>query len=782
MKLLKFTLILLIFAAHHSTAQTKKEIEETYRDANSYFYFEDYEEALALYLQVLRHQPDNANLNYRIGFCYLNIPGSKSKSIEYLQKAASNTTRNYNEQAIYETKAPLDAIFYLGNAYLVSGRINSALKEYNRFTDITQRKGSWNFDYLDHQINSAKSYTTIKKTPINYLQINLGEPLNDRFSNFNPVISGDGKTLAFTTKRKFYQAVFISTLNSQGQWDTPKNITLDLQVDGNCATLSLSHDGTELFLFKDDNHDGNIYSSHKKNGRWTPMQKLNKNINSGYYETHASISSDGKYLYFTSNRKGGFGDLDIYVSQRINGNEWGVAQNLGETINTQYNENTPFISSNGELLYFSSEGHNNIGGYDIFLSQQTNNNKWSTPINIGYPINTTDDNLFYHPIGDGSKGLLALFDSEGFGEQDICEVELFIPKFMRNIVSSTSFADRIDDSPYKNIVIDTLNRDGIAYMDISYSDIPFKLDPRKRYKLFFEGKGFDIQEKFKNVERRTAQADAVHPINVTIPPMQELPQLDTATTDPIQSRINILKQISDSTNRLAALRSGNASDSQSQALLSQQYSNEISHEDNLSEILLLLAPTNSQQQLTRILKNEWNFDKNRLNEQIIEFTNAFESFDEKNAITTALSILADKVNSIRETSTTKKSRNISNATNDAFYLTYNKLINAASPELSKLLAETLVKHPDITSIESLIAYFKKMNPEGYKTHIDELLRILARITIEDYLSLSDDQQFNLYNNITQAETGTTSNWWIYLIALIILISATGLYIYSRKKQ
>ena len=120
------------------SAQTKREIEETYKDANSYFYFEDYEEALALFLQVYRHQPDNANLNYKIGFCHLNIPGSKDKSIEYLKKAASNTTKNYNSESVLENKAPIDAIFYLGNAYFINNRIENALAEYNKFYNITK--------------------------------------------------------------------------------------------------------------------------------------------------------------------------------------------------------------------------------------------------------------------------------------------------------------------------------------------------------------------------------------------------------------------------------------------------------------------------------------------------------------------------------------------------------------------------------------------------------------------------------------------------------------------
>ncbi len=126
-----------------------------------------------------------------------------------------------------------------------------------------------------------------------------------------------------------------------------------------------------LFLYKTDNFDGNIYSSEYVDGTWTPIKKLNKNINTKYYESHASVSANGKKLYFTSNRDGGQGGLDIYLSEKDASGDWGPAINLGSTVNTKYNEDTPFITINDSLLYFSSEGHKGMGGYDIFRSSGT---------------------------------------------------------------------------------------------------------------------------------------------------------------------------------------------------------------------------------------------------------------------------------------------------------------------------------------------------------------------------------------------------------------------------
>ncbi len=136
-----------------------------------------------------------------------------------------------------------------------------------------------------------------------------------------------------------------------------------------CTTSALNRDGTELYLYKSDNFDGNIYVSYYVNDSWSKITKLNRNINTKFFESHASVSHDGNTLYFTSNRDGGQGGLDIYVSQKDAAGNWGEAKNMGPTINTAYNEETPFITANDSLLYFSSEGHNSMGGYRyLFLS------------------------------------------------------------------------------------------------------------------------------------------------------------------------------------------------------------------------------------------------------------------------------------------------------------------------------------------------------------------------------------------------------------------------------
>jgi Tol biopolymer transport system component len=222
---------------------------------------------------------------------------------------------------------------------------------------------------------------------------------------------------------KFYDAVMFSRLVN-GKWTTPINITPELQSDGDLYISCLSADGRLLFLSKDDNYNSDIFTSSFNGISWTQTVKLNKNINTKYWESHGFIPETGDQLIFASDRPGGFGGLDLYISHKVNG-DWGPAVNLGPEINTQFNEDRPFLISNGKTLFFSSQGHENIGGYDLFKSDLQSNGLWSNPKNLGYPINTPDDNIFFMPIGDGKSGYYSIYkESGGYGKEDIYKITL----------------------------------------------------------------------------------------------------------------------------------------------------------------------------------------------------------------------------------------------------------------------------------------------------------------------------------------------------------------------
>jgi hypothetical protein len=179
-----------------------------------------------------------------------------------------------------------------------------------------------------------------------------------------------------------------------------------------------------LLLSKDDDYNSDIFSSTYNGKTWSKTVKLNKNINTKYWESHGFISQDSDILIFSSDRPGGFGGLDLYISKKIKG-EWGPAANLGPEINTMFNEDRPFLINKGKTLFFSSQGHRNIGGYDIFRSDKEANGLWSKPENLGYPINTPDDNIFFMPTAEGKEGYYSIFkESDGFGKDDIFKITL----------------------------------------------------------------------------------------------------------------------------------------------------------------------------------------------------------------------------------------------------------------------------------------------------------------------------------------------------------------------
>jgi Tol biopolymer transport system component len=287
------------------------------------------------------------------------------------------------------------------------------------------------FDHqmVDDQIRACENALILEKQPVSIKYSNLGETLNSRFSENNPVISGDESTIVYSAQLQFYPAVFYS-FKQNGSWTAPLNINPDLGVDDDCFPVGISYDGKELLLYRNNEYLGDLYVSRLVNGKWTKIKRLNSNINTKFWESHACFSRDGKRLYFTSNRKDSHGGLDIYVSVRtdISQDNWGAARNLGPEINSPLNEETPFITANESKIYFSSLGHNGMGGYDIFVSEAGKDGNWGKPINIGYPLNTTDHDLFFQPVRDGNEGYIALSRNDSYGRNDIYKVTVSAPE------------------------------------------------------------------------------------------------------------------------------------------------------------------------------------------------------------------------------------------------------------------------------------------------------------------------------------------------------------------
>lgn len=401
----------------------EKELQEKFLEAEYFLMNEAYVDALNLYLQLYEEMPDNANIAHSIGICYLNIQGRKNLAIDYLEAAVKRMSPRHKEGTIRQVESSYEALYDLARAYRINYMFDKAKETYEKYASTLLPDDKINTDFINHEIQVCQTAKELIAKPVDYIEENMGELFNDENSDFNPVVSGDGKTFAWMVSLKFYDAVMVSR-QVNGKWSAPVNITPELQSDGDYYISSLSFDGKTLFMSRNDDLNSELWVSTFNGTVWSKASRLNRNINTRYWESHAFLSDDGTRLYFTSDRPGGFGGLDIYVSVRING-DWGPGVNLGPEINTQFNDDRPFLVNGGKTLFFSSQGHETIGGYDIFRSDLQSNKLWSKPVNIGYPLNTPDDNFFFNPTGTGNSGYYSVFrETGGFGKEDIYKINL----------------------------------------------------------------------------------------------------------------------------------------------------------------------------------------------------------------------------------------------------------------------------------------------------------------------------------------------------------------------
>jgi tetratricopeptide (TPR) repeat protein len=396
-KIASMLFVLFLLPPYLTGQYATENAEESFSEAQYFFARGDFAEAVYYYRELLNIFPDNSHLNFKAGECYLNMQGSEILAIPFLEKAVQNVEARsqYKDKSFSEASAPIHALFYLGNAYRISNRLAEALDAYYRFVNSPFYYGNYNIAIVENEIMSCERAKIIQDNPLKVSEETFGNNINTSFPEVSPVISQDGSMIAYIRKLQFYDALYISSLTA-GTWSDPVNLSSSVGSDGDMYPACFSNDNNELYLIKKGKKNSDIYVSGYSEGSWTKARKIEGRVNSRAFETSAWLSSDGNTLYFSSSRKNGRG-LDIYTAERNTDGNWVRVKNTGRTVNTRFDEEFPCLSEDGGTLYFSSKGHFNMGGYDVFTSKKIAKG-WSLPVNIGYPINNTGDNTGYMVI------------------------------------------------------------------------------------------------------------------------------------------------------------------------------------------------------------------------------------------------------------------------------------------------------------------------------------------------------------------------------------------------
>lgn len=440
--------ICLLLAGFSLWGQKEKlNFKETFLEAETFFFEKEYARALELYITLFDNDTANCNLAYRIGECYWNEQ-LYFKAIDFLNVAKTSMSGKYKDGSFKERDAEYRALFVLGKAYQAVREFSSARECFAQYKESINVKDVYYYDVAENQIKACQRAEQMVKSPVRVEIENIGKSINATGNEINPLVTQNDTFMVYA--RKVYkeimvwdQRMFMSSYelfsakkNAEGVWREDKNITRKINSDGFYIPVSLSADGSTLILFRDNYENGTfgeydqgaLYYAEYTSGHWNAIKKFPEVINSKKWEGAACLSSDGNTIYFSSDRNGAVGGLDIFYSTKEDG-VWSEPQNLGDVVNTDFNENYPMLASDS-VLYFSSEKHDNMGGYDVFVTKRIAG-EWSEPINLGYPVNSTGDDKMLSPCLNGTKAYFASYRPDGyltFGLSDIYAVNFLQPE------------------------------------------------------------------------------------------------------------------------------------------------------------------------------------------------------------------------------------------------------------------------------------------------------------------------------------------------------------------
>lgn len=471
--------------------ELSKQDKRNWENADIDYEIGDFRRAAEVYEDLYAKDTTISELELKLGISYFYLR-QYDKSRDYLEKAKEHWQ--------------VEALYYLGQVYHLDGRLVEEIELYQSYKnygkDIEQ-----SIESVNRLIEQAKYAQELIDQPVNVDIENIGSEINTEYHEYVPLVYGEEDEIFFTSRRPGSTGglqdhrgdYFEDVYNSQfryGFWQRPDQLGEQINTPTNDACVGISADGQKLYIFRtsDDLISGDLYVSEKDEDGWGQLEMLGSDINSEYAETSASISSDDKILYFSSNREGGYGGMDIYRVVKMPNGEWSKAQNLGPTINTQYNEDSPFIHADNKTLYFISTGHKSMGGYDIFKSTLKPDGLWTEPVNMGYPINSLANDMNFVMAADKLSGYYSSSANGGFGGQDIYKIIFRLEAKILSVVKGGVLSDDTAHVPVMASVtlIDKRTKEvqGIYKSNASTGKFIMVITPESSYQVIVEADGY----------------------------------------------------------------------------------------------------------------------------------------------------------------------------------------------------------------------------------------------------------------------------------------------------
>ncbi|HXU28543.1 MAG TPA: hypothetical protein VN698_15030 [Bacteroidia bacterium] len=493
-------LALLISFSSYAQKNHSKQFKETLNDADILFDADDFKNAEQKYLSIYKEDTTNEHLNLNIAICKFKLKEFPDSILPYLIKVDKS---KYAEAQLYEAK-----IFHLEHKF------NEAIEHYGKYKKFDENKRDIKNTEVDRLIDISKHAAEYMSNPHKAIIKNVGAGINTKYPDYVPLISADESVLYFTSRRpgstgeqtdawgNYYEDVYVS-YNKNGEWTNAENIGSPINSKTHDACVALSADAQQMIIYRTstDGLSGDLYSTEATTKGWTSPEKFGPQINTEYKEVSACFSPDGNCIIFSSDKPGGFGGKDLYRVLKLPNGKWSLATNLGSTINTKYDEDAPFISVDGVTLYFSSKGHETMGEFDIFKTKLNEDWALEKVEDIGYPVNTVGDDIFFVVNGNAKHGYYSSLNENstevGYESEDIYFIDMHFNEndlVVKKCLAVQGKSEHPAAAKISLIDKETNKVSGLYHSNGNTGSFIIAINPYCSYKLVAEYKGYEPVE------------------------------------------------------------------------------------------------------------------------------------------------------------------------------------------------------------------------------------------------------------------------------------------------